>query len=160
MAPLPDYTLFRFFFVHVVRLQNAANALKAQGKKDLSARTLMRRKLHLTVHEDAVLEGLAANCAGAYSAASRSGVAAVKQILQQYPDLSAAPPEVVQQISDLETRRRSITTNCIANLQSQMGQLRFQMLYNFVVATEAPKIKRFTPTAPPGVTIPAALLQQ
>src|SRR5580693_4194036 len=69
-APVPDYTLFHFFFVHVVRLQNAANALKVQGKQDRSMRTLMKSTAHLTNQEDAVLESLAPSCNSATAAGS------------------------------------------------------------------------------------------
>jgi hypothetical protein len=134
-APIPDYTLFRFFFLHVVEVQNAADALKAQGKEDVATRTLVRRSAHLTNQEDALLESVAADCTSAYAAESKSGFA------------PSPVPGVLQQI----------VTNCIAALQSGMGQARFQMLYNFVTATETPNIVQAAGAkASPNAETPAA----
>jgi hypothetical protein len=148
---LPDSTYFRFFFAHITRLQSAADALKAQGKPDGQMRYLIRSKAHLTNQEDALLRGVALNCSAAYADASKNGVAAAKQLVQPYPNFSAVPPAVLQQISTLEAQRVQVLTGCMANLQSQMGPARYQMLRNFVVASEGPNIKQ---AASPPVSVP------
>jgi len=101
---LPDSTFFRFFFIHVARLQKAADSLKAQGQKDANMRNLIKNKALLTDQEFALLVSVAASCNSAYSAASRSGVAATKQLVQPYRNAAALPPAVLQQISNLECR--------------------------------------------------------
>jgi hypothetical protein len=148
---LPDSTYFRFFFIHVARLQSAADALKAQGKDDSAMRRLLANRALLTNQEFSLLVGVAAGCNSAYSAASKSGVAATKQLVQPYPNASALPPTVLQQISNLEAQRVEVITGCMANLQSQMGSSRYQVLRDFVVASEGPNIKQ-APTA--AVTLP------
>jgi hypothetical protein len=146
---LPDSTYFRFFFIHVARLQTAADALKAQGKADGQMRYLIRSKAHLTSQEDALLRGVALNCNVAYAAASKSGVAATKELVQPFPNASAVPSEVLQQISNLEAQRAQVITGCMANLQSQMRPARYQMLRSFVIASEGPNIKQAA-APPPG----------
>jgi hypothetical protein len=150
-SPPPDSTHFRFFFIHVARLQRAADALKAQGKYDLKMRNLIKNKAQLTNREFALLVGGAAGCNSAYSAASKSGIAATRQLVQPYPNASALPPAVLQQISNLEAQRVQVITGCMANLQSQMGSARYQLLRNFVVASEGPNIKQASAAA---VTLP------
>jgi hypothetical protein len=148
---LPDSTYFRFFFIHVARLQSAADALKAQGQKDANMRNLIQNKALLTGQEFALLVSVAASCNSAYSAASKNGIAATKQLVQPYPNASAVPPAVLQQISAFEAQRVQVITGCMANLQSQMGSSRYQVLRDFVVASEGPNIKRASTAA---VTLP------
>jgi hypothetical protein len=151
LPTLPDSTYFRFFFIHVARLQSAADALKAQGKDDSAMRRLMANKALLTNQEFALLVSVAASCNTAYSAASKSGVAATKKLVQPYPNASALPLAVLQQISNLEAQRGQIITSCMANLQAQMGPPRYQVLRDFVVASEGPNIKQASSAA---VTLP------
>ncbi len=144
---LPDSTYFRFFFIHVARLQKAADSLKAQGQKDANMRNLIKNKALLTDQEFALLVSVAASCNAGYSAASKSGIAATKQLVQPYPNISAVPATVLQQISNLEAQRVLVITGCMASLQSGMRPKRYQLLRNFVISSEGPNIKRASSAA-------------
>ena len=153
---IPDTVLFRYFFLHVTRLQQAADTLEAQGKDGQSMRGLIQKQAHLTDNEAALVTSLSASCLANYTAARQSGAAAVQQLMQQYPNATTRPPAVAQLMSRQSAQRDQAITDCVAALQSGMGKLRYMVLQGFVVATEGPAIKIVTPAVPPAGVVPPA----
>lgn len=135
--PLTDATVFHFFFIHVMQLERAADRLHAQGKDD----TYMRRKLAsdaaLTGAEATLVKNVASACIANYNATAQGGRGALQATRGQPPT-----PAVLQQIQAIETQLNQVTTSCIETLQSGMPSYRFQMLHDWVIASEAPRISK------------------
>jgi hypothetical protein len=74
--------------------------------------------------------------------------AAIQAIKAQYPSVRAVnfPPQVIKQLSNMQTARERIVTDCMQGLQASMGSLRFQQLREFAIATEAPRIRQSGPS--------------
>jgi hypothetical protein len=146
---LPDSTIFRFFFIHVMALETAADRLKAQGLEDDSMRQKLASEAALTGKEAALVKDVARSCNTDYESASRAAVAVARDLQKQYPNRATAPPSVAAQVSALEAQRAQVITNCIETLQAGMPPSRFQMLHDWVVANEAPHITQGTSTTQP-----------
>lgn len=155
-AQWPDYTLFRFFFLHVAALERAADSLKAQGKDDEYMRAMLRSSAHLTDQEATLIKNVAANCNAGYAAATQQGMAALSAARADHLAAPATPvsPAAVQQANALEQQRQQVILNCVATLQAQMLPFRFQTLHDYVVANIGPTIKRASSTASAGPLVP------
>jgi len=109
-------------------------------------------RIGLTNREEVLLKRLARQCNASYAAESRSGVAVIGALKQQYPNPSQAPAETVERIANLEAQRTRIITACMQELQEAMKitsavyhggdrYSRYHMLYDWVRQFEAPSIK-------------------
>ena len=146
---IPDSVLFQFFFLHLSRVERAADALKAQGKRDQPMRNLLKNQTQLTDLEFAFVLSAAMSCTDAYATQSKANRAVVQQLKQQYPvkpqqipNAATVPAPALQQLMELEARRKKIITDCISNIQAQMGPNRFQILCNYVLGAEVAKFRR------------------
>lgn len=136
----PDSTYFKYFFIHVERLQRAADDLDARGASGVKMRNLVRNQARLTGPEFSLIVSIATTCNAAYRTESQRGAAAAKQLLRPYPMQSAVPEPVVRQVNALEAQRRQVIVGCMASLETQMGAARYQTLRNYVVASETPHV--------------------
>jgi hypothetical protein len=152
----PDYTLFRFFFLHVAALERAADSLKAQGKDDEYMRAMLRSSAHLTDQEATLVKSVAASCNQSYTTSTQQAMAALSATRAAHlaaPGTPASPAEV-QQANALEQQRQQVILNCVATLQTQMLSFRFQTLHDYVVANIGPTIKRASSAASAGPLVP------
>ncbi len=140
-----DYLLFRFFFIHVMSVESAADNLKANGRDDAAARSKFRDAAKLTDAEAELLKSVAARCNADLEAHARTEVAAaVQNVKAQYPGVARAselPPAAAAQLNAVQARHEKIVADHVQALKSGLGPDRFQKLYEFVRGTEAPRIK-------------------
>jgi len=140
-----DYLLFRFFFIHVMSVESAADNLKANGRDDTAARSKFRDAAKLTDAEAELLKSTAARCNEDLETHARTEVAAaVQNIKAQHPGILRAsdlPPAAAAQLNAVQARHEKIVADHVQALKSALGPDRFQKLYEFVRGTEAPRIK-------------------
>lgn len=140
-----DYLLFRFFFIHVMSVESAADNLKANGRDDTAARSKFRDAAKLTGAEAELLKSVAGRCLADLEAHARTEVAAaVQNIKAQHPGILRAsdlPPAAAAQLDAVQARHEEIVADHVQALKSALGAGRFQKLYEFVRGTEAPRIK-------------------
>ena len=143
---LSDYALFRFFFLNVLSVESFADTLKSSGKDDTAARSKFMREAKLTEAETALVKATARRCTNDLEAyGSNEAAPAVRNLKTRYPaasQASALPPEAAAQLAQLQRRHEMIVTDCVQGLRVAMGPERFQKLYEFVRATEAPRIRQ------------------
>src|SRR5262245_43483584 len=58
-GPPPDHVLFRFFFMHVTRVEMIADQLRSQGKDDRAPRQQFKNSAGLTERETSLLKEVA-----------------------------------------------------------------------------------------------------
>jgi len=106
---LTQEQVFRSFFLHVAATETAAAEMRAKGLNDQYMRAEIRSSIRLTNSEDSIVKTVARNCNTDYATETQAGMAAVRQLREQYPSPSQAPPEVAQQLAALEQQRSKRT---------------------------------------------------